>query len=203
MCVSFGCQDILSFEKVSILFFKYKYIYIFDLIQFRLIIIWLLQGRSGSHIGRRGPGAGGAAPSTPALSFRQPPHQGLLCGVRGRPARGGPHCQPDTLRLQQQDAGTLVPGLSQKGKPGLSMVKRSHEPHAVPELEHLMQDSASPQSSHFERDLADYLAALKLPAPYDKKARQLCAAHDFSGAAARLVASVPGSHTGKTYFSLR
>ena len=63
------------------------------------------------------------------------------------------------------------------------------------------KDAASPPSSHFETDLAAYLAELRLPVPAARHARDLLARHDFSPARGRLVGSVPGRFTGAAVHS--
>ena len=51
-------------------------------------------------------------------------------------------------------------------------------------------------ASSFGAALADYLAALRLPAQAAEHARALVREHDFSSARAHLIPSVPGYHTG-------
>ena len=58
------------------------------------------------------------------------------------------------------------------------------------------QDCHSPSTSRFEKSLADYLAALKLPGPAGRHALKLCRDHDFSSARVHLLPSVPGYHQG-------
>lgn len=61
---------------------------------------------------------------------------------------------------------------------------------------HAMQDAASPATSEFEQELADYLKALRLPAASAQKAESLCRQHDFSSARVQLIISCPGYHSG-------
>jgi hypothetical protein len=56
-----------------------------------------------------------------------------------------------------------------------------------------LKDAASPRSSPFENDLLEYIDALALPLPLWAQARARVAAHNFSAARARLVASAPGA----------
>ena len=60
----------------------------------------------------------------------------------------------------------------------------------------LMQSGASPATSDFEQELADYLKALRLPVASAEKAQALCRLHDFSSARAHLIISRPGYHSG-------
>ena len=61
------------------------------------------------------------------------------------------------------------------------------------------QDAESPTISEFERDLADYIAALKLPRHLEANFQALLSRHDFSAARAQLLTSVPGRHQGEMW----
>lgn len=65
----------------------------------------------------------------------------------------------------------------------------------TPVCEHV-QNTASPATSDFEQELADYLKALRLPATSAEKAQALCRHHDFSAAQVHLIISRPGYHSG-------
>ena len=60
-----------------------------------------------------------------------------------------------------------------------------------------MQTTASPATSEFEQELADYMKALKLPAAAAAHIAKLCNQHDFSAARTHLIISRPGYHSGK------
>jgi tyrosyl-DNA phosphodiesterase-1 len=61
------------------------------------------------------------------------------------------------------------------------------------------KDAASPPSSPFEAELLQYLEALRLPPALAVQARARVAAHDFSAARGRLVASTPGDGGGAAH----
>lgn len=58
------------------------------------------------------------------------------------------------------------------------------------------KDQHSPRSSTFEGELSQYLEQLRLPPSAARAAQSALTRHDFSHARARLVASVPGYHSG-------
>ena len=59
-----------------------------------------------------------------------------------------------------------------------------------------LQSTASPATSEFEQELADYMKALKLPAASAAHVAGLCSRHDFSAARTHLIISRPGYHSG-------
>ena len=59
-----------------------------------------------------------------------------------------------------------------------------------------LKSATAPPTSEFESSLAAYLTKLSLPAPTAREVLAAVKQHDFSGAAAKLVASVPGYHNG-------
>lgn len=65
------------------------------------------------------------------------------------------------------------------------------------------QDAASPSTSDMQQQLERYTRSLNLPASQQQTALDHLAAIDFSSARAHLVASVPGTHSGRCWFQWR